>query len=141
MGKAQNQLAILVSSVTRRTGGGHTLVVSPETGRVIDDAFLGVLVDDAGVTAPQVSVHKRRLHFPSVALQRPEKPGNDGLEERREDGIELGIGPGPLFSKPQNMAETVGEEVLPAARPRVVLGQVAIVSHAPEAELTVRRLV
>ena len=108
--------------------------MSPETGRVVDEDFFSLL-DDAGIAVPQVPVDERRLYLPAVALQRSKKPGNDDLKERRDEGIELRVGPGPLFSKPQDVAKTIGEELLPAIKPRVVLGQVAIVRHALEAEL------
>ena len=102
--------------------GNLTLVMGPETGRVVDDACFSILIYNAGIATPQVSVDERWLYFPAVALQRPKEPGNDRIEESREDSIEVRIGPCPFFSKPQDVAKTMGEELLPAIKPCVVLG-------------------
>ena len=117
-----------------------TLVVGPETGRIVDDALLRVPFNDASIAAPQVPVHERRLHFPAVALQWPKKPRNDNSEEGRDDGVQLGIRPGPFFSELQDMAKTIGKEFLPAVAPRIVLRKIAIICHALEAEFPVGRL-
>lgn len=84
-------------------------------------------------------MHQRRLYPPAVTLQWSKEPWNDRFKERREDGIELRIGAGPLLSKPQDVTKAIGEEFLPAITPRIVLWQIPAVGDTLEAELPVGR--
>ncbi len=113
----------------------------PETRGVEDNAFVRGLVDNGGVSAPQVPVNQRRLNLPPPTLQRPQEPRNDVVKEHRSQHVELLIRPGPLLSHRQYMPQTFIEEGFPAVGPGVVLREVAVVRRAVEAELALGRRV